>query len=113
MVSDPKPGDLITQVPDECGNERVYLVLPDGCKLPLPFHYRVEEFALPGNLEIHNDGQVYALYDESTRTGAILSGRKGGTWTIWQPVTREQFFGQQVPGWLTLADMRAKWAGLL
>lgn len=104
-MPDHNPGELIRAAADSHGNERVYLVLPDGCKLPLPFPFRPEEFALPGNLEIHNDGHVHALYDESTRTGMIFSGRSEGAWTIWQPVTREHFFQLQVPSWLSLAEL--------
>ncbi|MFC3715590.1 hypothetical protein ACFONC_05445 [Luteimonas soli] len=99
-----KPGELLTEVPDAHGNERIYLVLPDERKLPLPFFYRAEEFALPGNMEIHDGGEMFALYDELTRTGAIYSGE---SWTMWQPVTRAQFFGEQVPSWRTMASLRA------
>lgn len=103
-----KPGDLITQVPDKHGNERIYLVLPDERKLPLPFHFRPEEFALPGNLQIFDDEQLFALYDDSTRTGALFNGsEQGGAWTIWQPVTRQQFFDEQVPSWRAFAALRA------
>lgn len=93
------PGRLVTAAADDNDNERVYLELSDGRKLPLPHHYRVEEFALPGNLEIHADGKLFAAYDETTRTGAILDAiGKIPYWTLIQPTTREVFFGEQVPG---------------
>lgn len=102
------PGELITEVPDGYENSRVFLVLPDQRKLPLPLHPRNEEFALPGNVEIHNDGDAFAVYDESTRTGALLLGAKAGIWTMWQPITRDAFFLQQVPESLRITKIWAK-----
>lgn len=94
-----QPGELIRAAPDlDDGSERVYLVLPDQRKLPLPFQYREEEFALPGNLEVHCAGKLFALYDESTRTGAICDTvSQPAYWLLRQPILRREFFEVWVP----------------
>lgn len=90
--------ELINAAADGNGNVRTYLSLPDGRKLPLPFHYHANEFALPGNLESYANGRVFACYDDSTRTGAIYDGIGAiPYWTLIQPTTRDEFFGVQVP----------------
>jgi hypothetical protein len=73
------------------------LPLPGGRKLPLPKGWQANEFLLPGNHEIHLDGELIAVYDETTRTGAVWCGTHLPWWTIVQPFTREDFFGRYVP----------------
>lgn len=95
------PGKLLDEVADSEGNQRTYLVLPDGRKLPLPYHFRKDEFALPGNTLILEEGRIFALYDESTRTGAIYDGVATlPHWRLVQPVTREMFFDHVVPNYV-------------
>lgn len=83
---------------DRSGNARTYLVLRDGRKLPLPHTPRVAEFTLAGNCETYATGKLIALYDESTRTGAIYVARLGAPyWVTWQPCMRDAFFLELVP----------------
>lgn len=97
-MDDSRRLNLIRATPDAGGNSRTYLELPDGRKLPLPFHYRPSEFALPGNMETYADGRVFALYDDTTRTGAIYDGvGLIPYWTLIQPTTRAEFYEHQVP----------------
>lgn len=99
------PSKLIYERSGEDGNERAYLELHDGRKLPLPFHWREEEFALDGNLQILGDGKYFAVYDETTRTGAFFcSAGAARCWFIWQPCTRDDFYGRMVPGSIGQAE---------
>lgn len=95
-----KPVELIAAAPDPIdGSQRLYLVLPDDRKLPLPFQYRAEEFSLPGNLQVHCDGKLFALFDETTRTGAICDTlSQPAYWLLRQPIQRCEFFELMVPG---------------
>lgn len=96
-----KPGDIVPTAPSDDGNRRLYLVLPDGRQLPLPLHYRPREFGLPGNVATHVDGNFIALFDDTTRTGAIYDGTGAMPyWVLIQPTTREVFFKHQVVGQL-------------
>lgn len=99
------PGKLIDEVPGPDGNVRTYLVLADDRevhrKVPLPYHFRKEELALPGNLQMHEDGKIIALYDESTRTGALFDGvATTPHWRLIQPITRDMFFNQEAPNYV-------------
>ncbi len=92
--------NLIEQVAGDDGNQRTYVELPDGRKLPLPFPWRKDEFTLPGNLQQLGDDRLFALYDETTRTGMTYCGVVATPcWQIIQPITREVFFDLHVPAW--------------
>jgi len=89
---------LLHEIPGEDGNERIYLELEDGRKLPLPYHWRTEEFTLPGNVLELKEVRGYAIYDETTRSGLLFCGiAQTPYWQALQPVTREHFFDEQVP----------------
>jgi len=94
---------LEVEIPGPDGNSRTYLTLPDGRKLPLPYHWREEEFALEGNLELHDMGRYVAVYDESTRTGAFFTTATTNYWTLLQPCTREYWFDELVPWYVERA----------
>ncbi len=104
------PGHLIFEAADHQGNSRVFLVLPDRRKLPLPFNYRSEEFGLPGNMQSLAGGKLLAFYDDSTRTGAIYDGL-GATpcWRLIQPTTRQIFFDHQVQEFVTYLKSEGLW----
>jgi hypothetical protein len=94
----------ITAVPGADGNTRLYLALPGGRALPLPYQWRAQEFALDGNLQELAGGKVIALYDETTRTGALYFGLTAEPfWMIWQPCLRADFFERLVPAQLELS----------
>ncbi|WMJ68074.1 hypothetical protein [Stenotrophomonas sp. 24(2023)] len=89
---------LIHTHPGADGNERTYLELSDGRKLPLPFHWRNEELLLPGNFAEVGAGPCFALFDDSTRSGLIYCGAATTPyWNVFQPCTREVFFDELVP----------------
>jgi len=91
---------------DSYGNAHQYLPLPDGTKIRLPLHYDPAEFALPGNTEAHINGRLFALFDPSTRTGAILDAiGKIPYWTMIQPTTRAEFFKVQVPAFVANLEL--------
>jgi hypothetical protein len=82
---------------------------PEGFGVPLPFQASAEESTLPGNVFVLEDAQgvlALATYDEHTRTGSVFCymedwevgpDNRAGAWTMWQPVTRDKFFGPAGP----------------
>lgn len=91
---------LFSGAPEPGGNIRCYVELEDGRSLPLPFAYRPEELILPGNYIIDETGLLFALYDETTRTGLMYCGFGDVPfWNLIQPVTRENFFVEQWALW--------------
>lgn len=90
---------------------RTWLEMEDGRKLALPFRIQHEEFLADGQLAaLGND--CFALYDQRTETGAFYCGL--GTppyWLTWQPVSREDFFGDMAPSWYASARSLAIAAG--
>jgi hypothetical protein len=91
----------------------------DGERLPLPANFDAAEFLLPCNsAEVKiNTGYVYAVYDETTQTGAIWASSPHPRWTMFQPILRDDFFLELVPSFAlnveafnlqTLSDKFAK-----
>ena len=74
--------------------ERIYFELPSGDRLPLPFFpWEPSEFSLPGNSKVLAGGRLIALYDETSRTGAVyFDAPPVPFWKIVQPCVREDFF---------------------
>lgn len=103
-----EPVKLIYAIPDSTGNERVYLQLDDGRKWPLPFHFRAEEFTLPGNVYKHPGGKIIALFDDTTRTGVVCDLTSAPLfWGMWQPCVRADFFGRFVPAMIENIEAQA------
>lgn len=104
---------LIDCHPGEDGNRRVYVELPDGRKVPLPYPWRNSEFLLPGNLIEVAPGPCLALFDDTTRTGLIFCGAAVTPyWQMIQPCTREMFFDEVVPNALRGFDSLNEAAGI-
>ena len=73
---------------------RQYFSLPSGDRLPLPlFPWEHSEFSLVGNSQVLAGGRLVALYDETSRTGAIWHNFSGlQFWKLIQPCRRDDFF---------------------
>lgn len=78
-------------------SSQLELPLGGGRFLPLPRPWCAAEFLLPGNHEIHLDGAVVAIYDETSRTGAVWCAEPLAWWTVVQPFKRDDFFSRYVP----------------
>lgn len=100
-----KPVKLLHQVPGDDGNSRIYLLLDNERKVPLPLAWRPEEFLLPGNFESHANGKVFGIYDDTTRTAAVYNGLTASPyWQIYQPCLREDFFSRHLPSFVHQAE---------
>lgn len=75
-------------------SERRYARLQGGKALPLPLEFCSNEFNLPGNFKELVPGELYACYDETTRTGAIWRRLPVNFWLIYQPCLRDDFFSR-------------------
>lgn len=78
--------------------ERVYLDLGKGREvLPLPLRFDPHEFKFPGNSKELIPGLMWAVYDATSRTGAIWRARPRPHWMLIQPCLRADFFDRICP----------------